>query len=1016
MSLSDYAALDAANCAFQILKNPTARVPNPLIPDGAIKEAAFLDARQVKALHKPVITDGTTITPDPGTKLADIANPDKLRIAEQPGDLTTEYSLPIEERQPLEIRVTEINLSTDTAKGITRKSLGGSPEEFMVPNSGIIYASRDDARPDRSDPGGLKSSSTDFKLDPLRRPNGIRLINGSDLSRVSTYRPEEKGLILASDLPVYIKGNFNLHSNGEEFTVAVTDDYDNFYKRKADQINKSFACRKGATGCENDGDSWRGARIISDAITLLSDNFKDGVRQDGDYDLRNNAGNLAVEARLKNGFWWNSYGTNTPGTPVDSSYVKNSVTPIQRRTSFPAYKMEICPKLPVSECMPEDWIGPDTPPAQGDPARAGTTAYDPNIPAADDLKYPRRVAFKRDPITHQLVLDPETGYAQPIAADGTALKYDASTTTPAPVDNALWFWTTTDNTQPNNVALPNDPSTFSYTNDKLLYYLPPEPEVPAVTGETVNERQLLLPGTPKFPDSLSSIPAFANNTFLNGQTAIDPSDYAVCIRVAGAALGAGSSIYSKGFDLRPPSSPDPNECTFDTGLGKAYNMRVALLNLADGPDVVVNPAAVVDPPPPNANALPLTGRSPRIGQTNTYKDVVLTATKKVNVYEVPDTTGILGDGDKLNLVLDRGNQSDPIFVFRTNPPLASNPLRTPPSQEIKFGNPATPGGVVRVTLKGVAANNVFWVADRGVAITDEPHQLVGNFIGGGFLTLGTPDRFGRPGPFTQPQLKAVRFLGFLVKTPPVFPQSARAMTTTDEPLLVPVLQLHSPKGTPSANPFGNDKLNDTWLQRATDTTFNAVLIMGDSPSRRLDGVPDLESESGGGLPNFPRFLEAWEAQEGNALYPAKISGSFIQFFRSKYASAPFEAIDNIARDTSLFFDDPANSGNAPYTSSTDDKGFRYRGGASGRKAPYYRPPNRKWGYDVGLLKQTPDLFSRRFATPSAGTPNEYYREVGRDDQWVQALLCAGQPRSGSPTDYEYALDPANRPPNCPPPG
>jgi hypothetical protein len=212
LTLSDYAAIDAANCAFQILKNPNARTPNTLVPDGAIKEAAFLDARQVKALHKPVIKDAGNITPDPGTKLADIANPDKLRIAEQPTDLTTEYSLPIEERQPLEIRVTEINL--DPTTGITRKSLGGTPEEFMVPNTGIIYASRDDARPDLSDPTGLKSSSTDFKLDPLRRPNGIRLINGSDLSRVSTYRPEEKGFILASDLPVYIKGNFNLHRNG----------------------------------------------------------------------------------------------------------------------------------------------------------------------------------------------------------------------------------------------------------------------------------------------------------------------------------------------------------------------------------------------------------------------------------------------------------------------------------------------------------------------------------------------------------------------------------------------------------------------------------------------------------------------------------------------------------------------------------------------------------------------------------------------------------------------------------
>ena len=1008
LTLSDYAAIDAANCAFQILQNPNARTPNTLVPDGAIREAAFLDARQVKALHKPVLTDPNTgaVTYDPttnGTKLADITNPDKVKIAEQASDLTTAYSLPIEERQPLEIRVTEINL--DPTTGITRRPVPAATQEFMVPNSGIIYASRDDARPDLSDPTGLKPSSTDFKLDPLRRPNGIRLINGKDLSRVSTYRAEEKGFILASDLPVYIKGDFNLHRNGnreiEEFEELVNDRYDNFYTRSGAK-NPNFACRQGANADCDEGDSWRAARILSDAITLLSKDFQDGVRQDGDYDLRNNAGNLAVEARLKNGFWWNSYGTNTPGTPVESSYVKNSVTPIQRRASFRAYQMEICPKLPVSECRPEDWIL--------DPARAGTTVYDPNIPAAADRNYPRRVAFERDPDTDQLVLDSTTGYARPIAADGTVLTYGSSPTLAPPVDNALWFWTTTDNTKPYDTTLPNDPSTFSYSNNNLLYSLPPEPEIPAVTGETVNERQLLLPGTPKFPESLSAIPAFAGNTFLNGQTAIDPSDYAVCIRVAGPTLGAGSSIYSKQFNLQL-DPPDPNECTFDTGLGRAYNMRVALLNLAAGDDVAVNPAAEVDPPPPNALAV----KSQPVGRL--FKDVVLTATKKVNVYEVPDT-GILGDGGPLNLVLDRGNQSDPIFVFRTNPPLASNPLRTPPSQEIKFGNPATPGGVVRVTLKGVTANNVFWVADRGVAITDEPHQLVGNFIGGGFLTLGTPDRRGNPGPFTQAQLKAVRFLGFLVRTAPVFPPTSKAMTTTDEPLLVPVLQLHSPSGTPSTDlgtAFGRDRLNNTWLQRATaKTTFNAVLIMGDSPSRPIPGAS--ENEYGGGLPNFPRFLEAWEEREDavavNPL-PAKISGGLIQFFRSKYASAPFEAISDRTKDTSLFFD--ASTGGKPdYMQTVRDEGFVYRGGASGRKAPYYRPAKRQWGYDIGLLSQTPDLFSRRFASPSAGTPNEYYREVGQDDKWVQALLCAGEPNAGG--TFQYSLDAANRPPNCRPIG
>jgi hypothetical protein len=190
--------------------------------------------------------------------------------------------------------------------------------------------------------------------------------------------------------------------------------------------------------------------------------------------------------------------------------------------------------------------------------------------------------------------------------------------------------------------------------------------------------------------------------------------------------------------------------------------------------------------------------------------------------------------------------------------------------------------------------------------------------------------------------------------------------------------------------------------------------MGDSPSRPIAGAP--EGEYGGGLPNFPRFLEAWEQSEtDNAVpvgrLPAKISGGLIQFFRSKYASAPFETISDRNKDTSLFFDAPPG-GKPAYMSQVADEGFVYRGGASSRKAPYYRPPTRQWGYDVGLLSQTPDLFSRRFATPSAGTPNEYYREVGRDDKWVQALLCAGEPTTGGA--FKYSLDNPDRPPNCRP--
>jgi hypothetical protein len=52
---------------------------------------------------------------------------------------------------------------------------------------------------------------------------------------------------------------------------------------------------------------------------------------------------------------------------------------------FPEYKMEICPKLPVSECGPQDW----------DKTAGGTTAAA-TPPTITNRDYPRRVAFQRN--------------------------------------------------------------------------------------------------------------------------------------------------------------------------------------------------------------------------------------------------------------------------------------------------------------------------------------------------------------------------------------------------------------------------------------------------------------------------------------------------------------------------------------------------------------------------------------------------------------------------------------------
>ncbi|MEQ9238786.1 hormogonium polysaccharide biosynthesis protein HpsA [Coleofasciculus sp. E2-BRE-01] len=403
-TLAQQGAIDSTICALQIYgqlppqaspldsvkiggKNETQGGYN--LPDGTIMETAFLDARQVKLLDDNY---------DPATGSS---------------SLTSRYDLPIEQRYPLEVRATVIDLEKLREAGTSPKSPFGTShesQEYIFPNSGIIYAARDDALPDASDTIA-SVSPTDFKLDPTRRPNGIMLINGSELGRRTgnpTFAEVEKGLILASNLPVYVKGEFNPHENassgtliGEFDTLTDNTDVTAFYSRSDHE--EQFACRQGDERLDEctQGDSWRAATIISDAVTLLSSNFREGVRADGDYDLRNNQiDNIAQpdgtaniktaadirKARIAQGFWNNNFVTNglssgqflakdaiKTGLPaanvnlidsiysgngtnaVSSSYFNNFVTPIQRRGQFREYVMEYCDKIPVSECTATDW-------------------------------------------------------------------------------------------------------------------------------------------------------------------------------------------------------------------------------------------------------------------------------------------------------------------------------------------------------------------------------------------------------------------------------------------------------------------------------------------------------------------------------------------------------------------------------------------------------------------------------------------------------------------------------------
>ncbi|MCC3507191.1 MAG: hypothetical protein JGK23_31765 [Microcoleus sp. PH2017_19_SFW_U_A] len=439
-TLADKAAIDSTQCALDILRGAA---QSAVIDPGAIKEVAFLNAREIKAIERDDLStpnvDETFSLSSPLSPVGGTRNPNSAY-------LKGNYNLALEDRQPLEVRVTQLDIDLLRKATIGQNNPTGPTEEFLLPNSGIIYASRDDALPDRSDrtPSATNpevvdentsklNSPTDSRLDPSRKPNGIMLVNGSQLFRRNTPTTRnstdiviEKGLTLVSNLPVYIQGDFNLHGRiddpaagfvqVEEFNQPLDKpSWGNFYNRAS--LNGSFACRAGDTrlpSCQ--GDYWRPATVLADSITVLSSNFRPGFRNEGDFDLRNNAGSTVLKAfkidgtpattsadfnpvtakvsRLYNGFFANNFVTNglssgsfdttgliptLPGTPLsdatyraapptptlpvptplpvtDSSYFNNFVTPVQRRGTFPHYVMEVCVKLPAAACGPNDWF------------------------------------------------------------------------------------------------------------------------------------------------------------------------------------------------------------------------------------------------------------------------------------------------------------------------------------------------------------------------------------------------------------------------------------------------------------------------------------------------------------------------------------------------------------------------------------------------------------------------------------------------------------------------------------
>jgi hypothetical protein len=236
-----------------------------------------------------------------------------------------------------------------------------------------------------------------------------------------------------------------------------------------------------------------------------------------------------------------------------------------------------------------------------------------------------------------------------------------------------------------------------------------------------------------------------------------------------------------------------------------------------------------------------------------------------------------------------------------------------------------------------------------------------------------------------------------------------------QPLLLPVLQIQTvvdadgvrTQSPPAGTGTTSIARNSRWMPPAVTTSQNMIVGTGDTPSRQLTST---SGDFNGGLQNLPRFLENW-----NKTVPATstIKGSFIQLNRSAYNTAPYLPIlnavpPNVPTPVAPNPPDPQIK-SLFFATGLPTPENRYRTDNGGGRIPSFTPPGRNWGYDVGILSQSPDLFTQRFtAPPTATQPAEYFREVPRNDEWVTTLLCGKTAISNV-----KAVSDTYRSPNCP---
>ncbi|XGB42463.1 MAG: hypothetical protein LVS60_00810 [Nodosilinea sp. LVE1205-7] len=183
------------------------------------------------------------------------------------------------------------NISATATVLYCSATTGTAPRRFRVETDALCQM--------RVQPGGtsqdlpltadtaISPKPVDFIADPERRTHGFRLrtASGNPADFSGTGLARQVGMTLVTPNPVYIMGDFNLHSTDgtttgliEEFTQTLQNEalgdgfVAPFYNRTTLNTDNFANLAR---------DHWRPVEILADAISIVSKTFRDGAVEDG---------------------------------------------------------------------------------------------------------------------------------------------------------------------------------------------------------------------------------------------------------------------------------------------------------------------------------------------------------------------------------------------------------------------------------------------------------------------------------------------------------------------------------------------------------------------------------------------------------------------------------------------------------------------------------------------------------------------------------------------------------------